>query len=163
MDKYRIGIRIKRGLQLPFKRNWIRKVIYTALRLEDVDYHLELSVMLTDDSGIQRLNRRYRSIDRPTDVLSFAFMDEGGSSCQPQSSSSTEFPLPIGEIIISLPTAIRQASERGNTLQREMAVLLIHGTLHLLGHDHIKSRDARRMEKREESVINSIDFNGSKL
>lgn len=92
------------------------------------------------------LNARYRRIAHPTDVLAFA---------------SREAPQPmtplLGDVVISLDTARRQAREAGSTLDREMVTLLIHGVLHLLGYDHERSaREARRMQKKERAILRAL-------
>jgi probable rRNA maturation factor len=99
----------------------------------------ELSILLTDDDKIQRLNRLYRNIDRPTDVLSFSQRQEG----DPGDASGAL----LGDVVISIPTANRQASERGLEVMVEVARLLAHGLLHLLGWDHQTPADDRRMRR----------------
>ena len=101
-------------------------------------FDAELSVLLTDDETIRRLNRRYRHTDRPTDVLSFHF----DSSLTPPSLNG---PRLLGDIVISLDTAARQASGRRRPLLAELRWLLAHGILHLLGFDHARARQKRRM------------------
>lgn len=92
------------------------------------------------DATIQALNRRYRGEDKPTDVLSFPLAD----ALQP---------FLLGEVIISIETAARQAEQRGRPLREELQVLLIHGILHLLGYDHeVSRRDAIRMQRKEREV-----------
>jgi rRNA maturation RNase YbeY len=106
-----------------------------ALRLSGA----ELSVVLVSDAEMRRLNRRWRGRDRPTDVLSFP-QDEGRNGL-------------LGDVVISLDTARRQAAEQGTTLGREADRLLIHGLLHLLGYDHERSpAEARRMQRRERTL-----------
>ncbi|MBI5047987.1 MAG: rRNA maturation RNase YbeY [Deltaproteobacteria bacterium] len=108
----------------------------------------ELSILLTDNNGIQRLNKRYLKKDRPTDVLSFPMWDFNSELRTPNSQ------LILGDIVISLETAKTQAKENDVTLKEELARLLIHGILHLLGFDHEKSsKEARRMRKEEERLL----------
>jgi len=100
----------------------------------------ELSVVLLSDRAMRRLNRRYRGLDRPTDVLSFAQRD--GSASAPDGL--------LGDVVISIDAARRQAAERRARLIEEGERLLIHGVLHLLGYDHERSAaEARRMQRRE--------------
>jgi probable rRNA maturation factor len=96
----------------------------------------EVSILFVDDPAIRDLNRRYRRKDRPTDVLSFA-LAEPGQLRQPGAV--------LGDVVISIPAARRQAADLGHPLESELALLLVHGTLHLLGYDHESDRDARRM------------------
>ena len=110
-----------------------------ALRLGDA----ELSLVLVSDRQMQALNRRWRARDRPTDVLSFAQREGPGGAPDGV----------LGDVVISVDTARRQAAERGSTLGREADRLLIHGLLHLLGYDHERSdAEARRMRRRERAL-----------
>jgi probable rRNA maturation factor len=94
----------------------------------------EVSLVLTGDAAIRRLNRVYRGIDRPTDVLSF------GQDGSPRGAVRL-----LGDVVISLATGRRQARAAGRPLEAELAMLAVHGLLHLLGHDHAKPGEARRM------------------
>lgn len=129
-------------------RRRIRQVIREALAAEAVDYPAAVGVTITDDETVRELNRHWRGIDRTTDVLSFPFQD-----------GDTEFPpdpdgtVQLGEVIISLPQAERQAERMGHPIEREMTVLLIHGLLHLLGYDHRKPSERRRMRAREDAIL----------
>jgi len=112
----------------------------------------EVSLLLVDDPMIQKLNREYRGLDRPTDVLSFA-LNEG------------DVPDPVpemwGDIVISVECALRQASAYGHSFEMEMARLLIHGALHLIGYDHeISESEAERMKKRETEILQTLEKEG---
>ena len=107
----------------------------------------ELSVMLCDDATIWPLNRDYRGKDRPTDVLAFA-QREGT-------------PVPgqehvLGDVVISVETAARQAAERGHTTAHELRVLLVHGICHLLGYDHERDDEAEVMEAKEREILRTM-------
>ena len=107
----------------------------------------ELSIVLTDDAAIRELNRQYRGTDAPTDVLSFA-QGEGDAFARPDAA------LPhAGDVIISLDTARRQAAEYGVPLHDELAHLLVHGILHLLGYDQELAADAPVMRAREDASL----------
>jgi probable rRNA maturation factor len=103
-----------------------------SLGLEDA----ELSVLLTDDRRIQELNREHRGKDKPTDVLSFPLDEDEASSDSPRL---------LGDVVISLDTADRQAQGRGRPLVEEVRFLLAHGILHLIGHDHAEPEEKRIM------------------
>ncbi len=120
-----------------------------AIRLLDqLDPHAELSVTLVDDAEIHRLNRAYRHIDRPTDVLAFAMREGDGAELHPHL---------LGDVVISLETAARQAAHRGVPLVDEVRTLLAHGTLHLLGYDHERSpAEARRMFRRQRELLRAL-------
>lgn len=99
---------------------------------------VELSILLTNDDGIRTLNRRWRAKDKTTDVLSFPLLDlESLNALGAQAARGGElFPWELGDIVISVDTAKRQAKEHGLTLRQELDLLLVHGILHLLGFDH---------------------------
>ena len=110
----------------------------------------EVSVTVTDDETVRGLNREYAGEDAFTDVLSFS-QREGEELVRPPGSVA-----PLGEVIIALPQAARQASERGRSMEEEVARLLIHGTLHLLGYDHAEPEEERRMRAREEELVEAV-------
>lgn len=96
----------------------------------------EVGCLLVTDHRIRALNRRYRGEDFPTDVLAFPQGEGGGPPGHPGL---------LGDVVISVETAARQAARAGNSLEREAALLLIHGILHLLGHEHATAAERRRM------------------
>ncbi len=108
----------------------------------------EVSVLLTDDQEIRHLNRHYRDIDAPTDVLAFSQIEEQGNFFVPE--ESLEYLL--GDIVISLETAQRQAIHFNHSLEEEMTILLIHGLLHLLGFDHMNVEEAKKMQSLEKKL-----------
>ncbi|MBW3635662.1 MAG: rRNA maturation RNase YbeY, partial [Armatimonadetes bacterium] len=131
---------------------------YRALktRLATLDSPLfSLDFSLVDDVKIQSVNREFRGLDKPTDVLSFSqFEDSDGFP--------VDFPadgdeLALGDLMISVETAARQARELGHSLEREIAFLCIHGTLHLLGYDHIQNSDRRVMWKWQDAIFQRLE------
>ncbi len=132
----KVYIRDEAGLDTA-RRRMVRKLL--ALSLKELHAgKAELSVLFTDDSGIKALNRQYLGKNRPTDVLSFPMDD----------------PSVIGDIVISVDRAREQSKEFGVSLNEELARLLVHGLLHLLGYDHVKGGgQAKRMRDREEGLM----------
>jgi probable rRNA maturation factor len=118
-----------------------------ALRTERVEAPAELSVLLADDPTVRALNRDYRSTDAPTDVLSFA-QSEGESFASPPGAVRH-----VGDVIISMDTAARQARQHRLELQDEVSHLLVHGILHLLGYDHEQPDEAQVMRAREDAIL----------
>lgn len=110
----------------------------------------ELSITLTDDENIHTLNKKYRNIDRPTDVLSFAFRE----SDEPEILNA-EFEI-LGDIIISLERAKVQAEEFGHSFMREVIFLEVHGLLHLLGYDHIEENERLEMETEQKFIMEKL-------
>lgn len=111
----------------------------------------ELSIELIGDVRMRRLNREYRKHDRVTDVLAFPIRE----AIMPRGVRLA--PEMLGDVVISLPTAVRQAREAGRSIDDELAMLLVHGVLHLCGYDHERNaREAARMARRERTVLRGI-------
>jgi len=106
-----------------------------------------VSILLTDDDAIRELNRQYRGIDSPTDVLSFA-QDEGDDDFAAGVGENV-----LGDIVISVETARRQAKQSNKALEEEIDVLVAHGVLHLLGYDHAEPDDEKRMFDRQSEIL----------
>lgn len=126
----------------------LEKVAQMGLKIEGVDSSAEISLVLVDDQEIQVLNKTYREHDLPTDVLSFPLWDEGEEDVVGE--------ILLGDIVISLETAQRQAEEYGHTLEREVAYLMVHGLLHLLGYDHLSSGEKQIMRQKEEEILHAL-------
>lgn len=129
----------------------IEHVVRQTLQAEGVAGPLEVSVVISDDDTLQELNRRFRGIDAPTDVLSFA-----------EGSEPTGFILPpdtpryLGDIVISFPRAVAQAAERGHTPAQEVDLLVVHGCLHLLGYEDETEEGTQIMWDRQEEILKSV-------
>lgn len=124
----------------------IERAVESALRHENK--RGDVTVLLTDDENVHRLNAAFRHVDRPTDVLTFPAW-EGETLAQ----------LPdgyLGDIAISLPTAHRQAAEYGHSLTRELSFLAVHGTLHLLGYDHMEQAEADAMFALQDAILEEM-------
>lgn len=136
----------------------IRKTIRTALRMEGVSLPCEVDVLLTGDQGIRRINREMRQVDKPTDVLSFPEFEftpgqppteEDGGLCDVATGL-----LPLGDMVISMERVAAQAKEYGHSNRRELAYLVTHSVLHLLGYDHLdEGTEKARMRAREETIM----------
>ena len=120
---------------------------YVAAALEGADYHedAELTVRMTDSQEIRELNRDYRHMDKPTNILSFPF------ECPPE----VKLPL-LGDLIVCTEVLKREAGEQGKSVEEHFAHLIVHGTLHLLGYDHIGDDEALVMESLESRVVMAL-------
>jgi len=127
------------------------RVVQEVLVAEGVAKEAEVSVVFVDDEYIRRLNRQYRGVDSPTDVLSFAML-EG----EPLAGKEEE--LILGDVVVSLPAAQRQSAEYGHSLAREVAYLIVHGMLHLLGYDHQTAEQKQVMRAKEEAVLEKLNL-----
>jgi probable rRNA maturation factor len=109
-----------------------------------------LSVTLVDNKFIHQLNKEYRNVDRPTDVISFAFLD---GDEEREAKLHGNGPVPLGDIYISVEKAEEQAKEYGHPLERELSFLFVHGLLHLLGYDHMTKEDEVVMFKLQDEIL----------
>ncbi|ERL05164.1 rRNA maturation RNase YbeY [Mitsuokella sp. oral taxon 131] len=119
-------------------------------RLYDVS-NAEVSVTLTNDAYIHTLNRDYRGVDRPTDVLSFAFNE----SEEPSITGGNALNV-LGDLVISIERAEEQAKDFGHSMQREISFLTVHGMLHLLGYDHMEEKEREKMEAEQRFVMDKM-------
>jgi probable rRNA maturation factor len=113
----------------------------------------EIGLSFFGDRRIQTLNRIYRGKNQPTDVLAFPLAHS--KQVKPKRDKNPP-PSFLGDVVISAPTASRQAREQGHTLHREVAWLIVHGILHLLGYDHEKADEARRMRRKERALLRHL-------
>lgn len=139
-----------------------RQVAEAVLDQEGCPYEACVNVILTGDEEIRSANRQFRQIDRSTDVLSFPmvdfpapasyeFLEEDPGCFHPDTGE-----LLMGDIMISIPTAVRQAAAYGHGILREYAFLIAHSMLHLLGYDHMEEEERVLMEKKQEQVLNVL-------
>lgn len=133
----------------------IRKIAQEAMKFEGLPENSELSIVFCDDDFIQKLNCDFLGNNRPTDVLSFPIeneeLDNANLPVHPGRGEAAGVRL-IGDIVISVETAFRQAEEFRHSISLEIVFLLIHALLHLTGYDHKKSADQMRMREREETI-----------
>ena len=135
-DKHRITYALKM---------LVRRSIEATLAFEDVAEPCEVSVTFADNEGIQAINREYRQIDAPTDVLSFPLFEEQGGKKQ------------LGDIVLSLERCAAQAEEFGHSFERECAFLTVHSTLHLLGYDHVNGEEEEKdMRQRQTAIVEKM-------
>ncbi|SMB92987.1 probable rRNA maturation factor [Thermanaeromonas toyohensis ToBE] len=137
----------------PNLEKMIRVLLEEAARLEGVPEEAEVSLTLVDDEEMRRLNRNFRGIDAPTDVLSFALQEKVPGEPEIQGG---EGELLLGDIFISLDTARRQAKAYGHSLEREIGLLTIHGFLHLLGYDHDTPEAEETMFRRQQELLSRV-------
>lgn len=129
----------------------IRRTILETLDYEGMENDVEVSVTFVDDNGIQELNKKFRNMDKPTDVLSFPLLDYEGESEEP---FFDELCHNLGDIVISLERAMAQANEFGHSFEREVAFLTAHSMLHLLGYDHeLSEEDDADMRRRQNDIM----------
>ncbi|MFC1912419.1 rRNA maturation RNase YbeY [Chloroflexota bacterium] len=154
-----INVIIEDVLEGCLDEDWLQDVVAQVLTAEGITSDAELGLMVTGQERIQELNRVYRGKDKPTDVLSF-YMSSAPGETETGAALFVTPPdgiLHLGEVIISYPQAVIQAREHKHPVEKEMAILIIHGVLHLLGYDHEKPEPARRMRTREAEILSQIE------
>lgn len=143
-------------------RPLIETVVNAALDYEECPYEIELNVILTDNEAIQEINKEYRSIDAPTDVLSFPFIEyEEPSDFSKLEECDDNFhpetgELLFGDIIVSVEKVMSQAEEYGHSLERELGFLIAHSMLHLCGYDHMEEEERKVMEQKQRDILESL-------
>lgn len=142
----------------PCLEEMVRLAICAALKTEGVTAPCEVDVLFTDDEGIHGVNLEMRGVDAPTDVLSFPMFDLAPGDKPPVDWADPETGLvPLGDMVISLERAERQAEEYGHPLERELCYLAVHSVLHLLGYDHMdEGEQKRQMREHEEAVLRTL-------
>ncbi len=141
-----ITVRRERGLRRKVSIRAIRCAVRRTLASQSFHRACSVSLVLAGEETLAALNTRYRGVERATDVLSFS-----AKTIDPETGL-----LHLGEIIISLPRAARQASARNAPLEREVLLLAIHGTLHLLGHNHEKTAGKKRMWRAQQQILKEV-------
>lgn len=126
-----------------------RELMTKAFSRLNIQREYEVDVNLVDNKTIHEINKNYRQVDRPTDVISFAFLDQVEGEVKIQG----DVPMLLGEIVISVDKAQAQAQEYGHSLKREMSFLFVHGLLHLLGYDHMQKEDEEIMFALQEEIL----------
>lgn len=151
-----IEIYVEEEFQGLVDESWVGRIAQQVLKAEGVAPPYEMSLVFTDSETVRRLNRDYRGMDEPTDVLAFYML--------PQKEAADFFALPpdgvtrLGEVIISYPQAVEQAKEQEHSTERELALLIIHGILHLLGYDHEEPEEEAKMRTREKEFLEKCLF-----
>lgn len=153
--------------ELPFDYEKVAKeVMEAALDYEGCPYETTISLLLTDNEGIHQMNKEFRQIDRPTDVLSFPNVDYTAPAdfsdieemaedyFDPESGE-----LCLGDIVISIDKVFEQAQEYGHAPLREYAFLIAHSMLHLMGYDHMEPQEAKIMEEKQEEILKQLGIN----
>jgi probable rRNA maturation factor len=152
-----INILVDEGVEAGVEPSWLEEVAQRVLAAEKADAKTEVGVVITGQEVVRQLNRNYGGKDEPTDVLAFSAREEAEGSrfiLAPDGLSH------LGEVIISYPQALLQAEEHGHPIKRELAILLIHGLLHLLGYDHDEKAQERKMQAREKELLELIEGGG---
>lgn len=153
-----ISYESEKKLDIPYEEI-VNKMVVSALDFENCPYEAEVSVTFVDDEEIRKINSEYRGIDKSTDVLSFPFnefkipgnfddIEESVDAFNPETGE-----LLLGDIILSTDHIVEQAIEYGHSETRELAFLVVHSMLHLMGYDHMADEDRAVMEERQRKIL----------
>ena len=154
MSSQRLSVQIDGPFANLVSEDWLRKVVDMTLVAAGLDAEVHIDLVIASDDTVRELNRDFRGIDDTTDVLAFALSEDA--------SEAEAFVMPpgtvrhLGEVIVSYNQAERQAKEHDHTLDRELALLVAHGVLHLLGHDHEEPEAEQTMRAIEARVMGAI-------
>ena len=165
-----IAVQVREAFENLVSADTVGRIAKGALTVASRQADVGLSVVIADDEAVRDLNRRHRGLDETTDVLAFSFAHSGeyygdarGRDAHP---GDIEFPLPpgeadsLGEVIVSYPQARRQAEGAGHTVERELALLVTHGVLHLLGHDHEAPEEEAVMRRMAAEALAGLEEQG---
>ncbi len=153
-----INVLVDPAFEKDIEASWLQSIARQVLVAQGTDANAELGLVITDQQRIQELNRNYLDRDEPTDVLAFHMLPGAGEG------ESEDIPfiappdgmLHLGEVIISYPQAAIQAEEHRHSVKREIAILTIHGVLHLLGYDHAVPEQQRQMSAEEAAILSYV-------
>lgn len=137
--------------EFDFPAELLERAARATLTHQKQSLDADLSIVLTDDARLHQLNKDYLGIDSPTDVLSFPASESDGSETDPETGSPY-----LGDILISIPRAREQAKSAGHALESEVQLLVVHGVLHLLGHDHAEPKGKKKMWKAQGEILESL-------
>jgi len=153
MSAFELYVKIEKPFRRYLNEGWLRRVVAQTLAVEGVNSAVELGLVITNDEMVRQLNRSYRGRDEDTDVLSFAFLEDSETT---PFISPPDGVLRLGEVILSYPQAVAQAEEHHHPLERELALLVIHGVLHLLGHKDEDTQGEAKMRAEEKRVLGEL-------
>ncbi len=157
MSRIDITVQIEEPFGDAVDRAWVRRSVRAALSVASFERPAELSLVVAGDETVHALNAQHRGIDRTTDVLAFPLAE---------SRDDVAFASPLGEavhlgdVVVSLPRAREQAADHGHSLETELALLVVHGVLHLLGYDHENDEDETQMREAEKRAMGSLQRRG---
>ncbi len=151
-----ISVLIDEGFEGYLEVSWLQSIAERVLAVQNAGSETEMGLVIANQEKVKQMNRSYRGKDEPTDVLAFSMLPA-------EQMPGASFPQPpdgvrhLGEVIISYPQAVIQAEEHQHSVKRELAILIIHGVLHLLGYDHETPELEQQMIAREREILSYIE------
>ena len=151
----KLGIQIDKEFRKHLDQEWLQGVVEQSLAIQDFDSEVELSLVVTGEETVRKLNQQYRGVGEPTDVLSFALSERKADDDIPFVTPPDSI-LHLGEVVISYPQALRQAEENRQGVEQELALLIVHGVLHLLGYEHDEPAREKEMRALEREILKGL-------
>jgi probable rRNA maturation factor len=158
MAKPEINISVERNLNVSLKKNWLQGIVLKTLEAEGIISLAEIGLVITDSTTIQKLNNIYRGDDKPTDVLAFHMITNTSQEPEQPFVGPPDGVNHLGEVVISYTQAVKQAQEQGHGIEQELALLIVHGVLHLLGYDHELPHESQLMRAKENDILGKLSF-----
>ena len=142
--------------------SWLERVVSGCLAFENIEYGCEVGITFVDDSAIRAINKEHRGIDKKTDVLSFPMLADVKNAEKTDVDPETGL-VYLGDIVISVETAKKQALEYGHGTEREIAFLTVHSMMHLMGYDHMDEEERKIMRIHEEGVLDELNIKRTEI
>ena len=149
-----INVLFDKGLKDCLEVSWLKAIAKQVLVSEHANPSAEMGLVIARQGKVRQLNKAYLERDEPTDVLAFSMLEEENAARHQPFVTAPDGIAHLGEVIISYPQAVKQAGEHRHSVKREVATLIIHGVLHLLGYDHDTPEPKRLMSTREAAILN---------
>lgn len=157
MTSPEINISVEHNLNISLKESWLQKIVIKTLEAEGIVSSAEMGLVITNDKTIRKLNKTYRGEDKTTDVLAFHMIPDTNQELEQSFVGPPDGIRHLGEVVISYTRAVKQAQEQGHIVERELALLIVHGILHLLGYDHALPDDTKLMKAEENDILSMLD------
>ena len=151
-----INVLIDEDVEDSPEAGWLQSVAERVLVIQEAGSGVEMGLVIAGQERVQELNRTYRGKDEPTDVLAFSSREEAGADFPPFV-QPPDGVIHLGEVIVSYPQAVAQAEEHRHSAEKEIAILIIHGVLHLLGYEHDKPELESDMRARETEIMKHVE------
>ena len=152
-----INVLFDEGFEGCLDVGWVQNIARLVLTAQGAKPNTEVGLVIASQERVWRLNKAYLSRDEPTDVLAFAMLPESSAGEESFFASPPDGIKHLGEVLISYPQAAMQAEEHQHSIKKEIAILIVHGVLHLLGYDHDEPEPARQMAARETAILNCVE------
>ena len=152
-----INVLFEEGFEDYLDVGWVQNIARLVLTAQGAESNTEVGLVIASQERVWQLNKTYLGKDEPTDVLSFAMLPESSTEGEPLFASPPDGIKHLGEVLISYPQAAMQAEEHQHSIKKEVAILIVHGVLHLLGYDHDEPEPARQMAAREAAILNCVE------